>query len=115
MIFDQDIMANIRYYREKVDRIRNLRIDVDQELGISVEAGAQAKRAALAKAYREADARYKELERRAREKATQDVDNARLGAFKPKGGESAMMSYRDALPGAPRRRDRDTRPEGRPR
>jgi hypothetical protein len=74
-----------------------MRIDVDSELGITVEAGAQAKRQALAKAYRQATTRYRELERQARQKAANDVDNARLGAFKPEGGESAMVSYRDAL------------------
>jgi len=97
MKFDQSIMDNLRDYNEKVGRIRDMRIDVDVELGITVEAGAQAKRAALARAYREASGRYKSLEQQARQKAAERVDQTRLGAFKPRGGESAMMSYRDAL------------------
>ncbi len=97
MKIDQGILDNLRDYHDKVERIRNLRIEVDPGLSITVEAGRQAKQEALHRAYQEADARYKKLAAKKRQEALERVDETRLAAFRPKGGESVMMSYRDAL------------------
>jgi GrpB-like predicted nucleotidyltransferase (UPF0157 family) len=93
--FDPDILANLREYSEEIERVRKM--TTDPGLGVEVDVSPQAKQRAMHALYVKREKRYYDLVEKKRREAADAFYSAQYKLFAPKGGESSMLSFRDAL------------------
>jgi GrpB-like predicted nucleotidyltransferase (UPF0157 family) len=93
--FDPDLMENLRAYSEEIERVRKM--TTDPGLGVEIDVSPQAKQRAMHALHRKREKRYHDLVMQKRREAADAFYSAQYKLFAPGGGESSMLSFRDAL------------------
>jgi hypothetical protein len=100
MSIDEQILGNLERYNEERGRIRNMKAPLS-ELGVEVDISPDAKRRYMAELYKKAKATYEKLAAKKRAEVVSNLEESRVGAFRPRvpGADPAslQMSMRDAL------------------